>query len=289
MTAPTQNQGPGNGRLILAACGLLADVTALVTLVKQGAELIPVTLVCVAFLAGFLGLLAQPKPLKVAGAVLLVGGLVGAVLLIGSAQGSRRDDSAVPSSTTRSTPSAAQQAPQDQPATIAELAPQQATTTRAAAPPATRSSSRPAGGVYDLIAYTPVEFGNGHSSVNEISIGNEPNPFPSSIKGYYSSSAADPNNRRTWLTGGKCTRLTVSVGKDTASPKSGGTGRFSVKADDVEIAFKEAAIGDTPQRIDLDITGVSRLTLFDTRGGQDAYNAWGTPQVHCSAPPGKAK
>lgn len=287
MTAPTQNQGPGHNRLILAGFGLLADITALVTLVVQGAELIPVTLVCAAFFAGILGLLARPKPLKVAGAVLLVGGLVGTVLLVSSAQSSRRDDTAAPSGTTRLAPSAAQQTPQDQPATIAE--PATTTTTKAAPPPATRNTPRPAGGVYDLIAYTPVEFGNGHSSVNEISIGNEPNPFPSSIKGYYSSSAADPNNRRTWLTGGKCTKLTVSVGKDTASPKSGGTGRFSVKADDVEIAFKEAAIGDTPQRIDLDITGVSRLTLFDTRGGQDAYNAWGTPQVHCSVPPGKAK
>jgi hypothetical protein len=40
---------------------------------------------------------------------------------------------------------------------------------------------------------------------------------------------------------------------------------------------------------ELDITGVSRLTLFDTRTRQDADNAWGNPRVYCTAPPGRAK
>lgn len=292
MTTPTQSQGAGPGKWILAGFGTIADVAALVTLVKQGAELIPVTVVCAAFLAGVAGILAPPKSLKIVGICLLVGSLIGtAVLFNGSAQGTGRGNTAGPSGTAPSTRvSTSQEASGNRTTPTSETPVQdKPITTSVASSPGATAPPRAAGGSYDLTAYEPVSFGNGHSSVNSISIGTGTDPFPSSIKGYYSSSASDPNNRRTWLTGGKCTKLTAWVGKDAASSKTAGTGRFIVKAEDVEIASKQAMISDAPQRIDIDITGVIRLTLFDTRGGQDAFNAWGTPQVQCTSPPGKAK
>ncbi|WP_245982811.1 NPCBM/NEW2 domain-containing protein [Lentzea flaviverrucosa] len=270
-------------------------MAALVTLVKQGAELIPVTVVCVAFLAGVAGLLAPPKPVKAAGIILLVGSLIGTAFLFSeSAQGTGRNNAAGPTDAAPAVgPSTSQTLTGDRTTPVSEsLVPDTTTTTTTTSTAAsTRSTGSPrgAGGSYELTAYEPVSFGNGHSSVNSISIGTGPDPFPSSIKGYYSSSASDPNNRRTWLTGGKCTRLTVWVGKDAASSKTGGTGRFAVKAEDVEIASRQATITDAPQQIDVDITSVIRLTLLDTRSGQDANNAWGTPQVQCTSPPGKAK
>ncbi|RJQ81012.1 hypothetical protein D5S17_06275 [Pseudonocardiaceae bacterium YIM PH 21723] len=150
-------------------------------------------------------------------------------------------------------------------------------------------AGRSATGWFDLIAYDPVAFGNGHSSVNSISIGTGSTPYPSSIKAYYPSSASNPSNRRTWLVGGHCTQLSVWVGKDASSSSSAGIGRFVVKAEDIEIGSAEAGMSDAPKHIELDITGVSRLTLFDTRAGNDANNAWGSPRVFCTAPPGKAK
>jgi transcriptional regulator with XRE-family HTH domain len=105
-------------------------------------------------------------------------------------------------------------------------------------------------------------------------------------KSEYGAMAADPNNRRTWLAAGKCSRLSVWVGKDAASSSTAGAGRFVVKAEDVETASADATITDSPQHIDIDITGVVRLTLFDTRASRDANNAWGSPLVYCTAPPG---
>ncbi|MFV2116482.1 NPCBM/NEW2 domain-containing protein [Micromonospora sp. LOL_025] len=151
----------------------------------------------------------------------------------------------------------------------------------------TEPSPRITEGWFDLTAYDSVAFGNGHRSVNSVKIGEA--DYPNSIRGYYQSSASDPNNRRTWLVGGKCTRLSVWVGKDQASSENAGTGRFIVKIEDVERRAVEATMTDAPQHIELDITGAVRLTLFDTRGGRDAYNAWGSPRVYCTAPPGKAK
>ncbi|ADJ49032.1 hypothetical protein AMES_7206 [Amycolatopsis mediterranei S699] len=138
---------------------------------------------------------------------------------------------------------------------------------------------------YDLTAYEAVSFGNGHSSVSSITIGNT--SFPNSIKGYYQSSASDPNDRRTWLTAGACDQLSVWVGKDAASSGKGGTGHFSVQAEAAEIAGADATLQDQPQQLVVDIAGVSRLTLFDTKASQDANNAWGSPKVRCTAPPGK--
>jgi NPCBM/NEW2 domain len=155
-------------------------------------------------------------------------------------------------------------------------------------PTATQPAPRITEGWFDLTAYESVAWGNGHYTVNSIMIGTEVDPYPNSIRGSYSSSVSDPNNRRTWLVGGKCTRLSVWVGKDASSPQSGGTGRFIVKAEDIEVRAVQATITDAPQHIDLDITGVTRLTLLDTRASRDANNAWGSPRVYCTAPPGEA-
>jgi hypothetical protein len=133
--------------------------------------------------------------------------------------------------------------------------------------------------------------GNGHKSVDSITIGagTEADSCPSSIRGEYPSSVSNPNNRRTWLVGGKCRWLSVWVGKDQASPKDGGTGRFIIKNGDMQLRTAEVTIDDAPQHLEVDITGVSRLTLLDTRNGQDADNAWGTPRVLCTEPPGEAR
>jgi hypothetical protein len=160
------------------------------------------------------------------------------------------------------------------------------TTTQPEAVPETQAP-RSTEGWYNLTGYRTLGGGNGFSFVNSISIGST--SYPDSIRASYSSSAADPNNIQTWQTGGKCTRFSGWVGKDAASGSSAGTGRFIVKAEDVEITSTESTITDAAQHLELDITGVVRLTLFDTRGGRDANNAWGTPRVFCTAPPGKAR
>lgn len=152
-----------------------------------------------------------------------------------------------------------------------------------------QATPRTTAGWFDLTAYRPVAFGNGHDSVNSINIGTGVDPYPNSIQGYYSSSASDPNNRRTWQVGGHCTRFSAWVGKDASSSHTAGTGRFIIKAEDIEIHSAEATITDAPVPIELDITGIIRLTLLDTRTGQDANNAWGTPRVYCTAPPGEAR
>lgn len=142
-------------------------------------------------------------------------------------------------------------------------------------------------GWYELTAYRAVAFGNGHYSVDSITIGTE--SYPSSIRGSYSSSASDPNNFRTWLVGGKCSQLSVWVGKDQSSPQSAGTGRFVIKNGDIEIRAAEATMNDAAKHLEVDIKGVSRLTLLDTRKRLDANNAWGNPRVLCTEPPGEAR
>lgn len=174
------------------------------------------------------------------------------------------------------------------PASSTSASPTPATKAKAgttAAAPVSAQRSGPAW--YDLTGYEAVSFGNGHSSVSSITIGNR--AFPNSIKGYYPSSSASPNNRRTWLTAGTCDQLSVWVGKDAASSSTTGTGHFSVRAEDSEIAGADATITTQPQELTVDIAGVSRLTLLDTKANQDANNAWGSPKVHCTAPPGKQR
>jgi hypothetical protein len=155
------------------------------------------------------------------------------------------------------------------------------------AAPAASPARRTGPAWYDLTAYSPVSFGNGHSSVPSITIGTT--AYPNSIRGYYQSSASDPNDRRTWLTAGACDQLSVWVGKDAGSSGDGGTGHFSVQNDGAEIAGADATLNDPPQQLVVDIAGVSRLTLLDTKASQDANNAWGSPKVRCTAPPGKSK
>ncbi|MDX3661476.1 NPCBM/NEW2 domain-containing protein [Streptomyces sp. ID05-26A] len=142
---------------------------------------------------------------------------------------------------------------------------------------------------YDLTTYETVETGGGHESVPSIGIGVGKEPFARGIRGGAVSSAAQPNNRATWVTAGKCTRLSVWVGKDAASSGQDGVGQFVVRADDKEAATRQAGIADAPQHVEVDLSDVDRLTLMDVRGSRDAANAWGTPRVFCTAPPGKTR
>jgi hypothetical protein len=150
-------------------------------------------------------------------------------------------------------------------------------TTSPAAPPP------PVEDWYDLTAYQTVESGDGHETVPSISIGVGKEPFSHGIRGSAGSSA----NFRTWSTAGRCTRLSVWIGKDAASPQQDGIGQFVIKADEKEATTRQASIVDAPQHVEIDISAVTRLTLLDVRGGRDAHNAWGTPKVFCSAPPGR--
>lgn len=142
---------------------------------------------------------------------------------------------------------------------------------------------------YDLTTHEPVEAGSGHEAVPSIGIGVGREPFARGIRGGAVSSTAQPNNRGTWLTAGKCTRLSVWVGKDAASPGQEGVGQFVIRADDTEAATRQASIADAPQHVEVDLSDVDRLTLLDVRGSRDAANAWGAPRVFCAAPPGKTR
>lgn len=179
-------------------------------------------------------------------------------------------------------------APGDGPETI-QRTPVETTTAARRADTTAQPTPRITEGWFNLTAYYAVAFGNGHYSVPSIQIGAGATAYPDSIRGSYPSSESDPNNSRTWLVGGKCTRLSVWVGKDAGSTRSEGVGRFIVKAEDIEIYAVDAVMTDTPKHIEIDITGVSRLTLLDTRSSLHANNAWGSPRVHCTAPPGKSR
>ncbi|WP_177320350.1 NPCBM/NEW2 domain-containing protein [Lentzea waywayandensis] len=155
-------------------------------------------------------------------------------------------------------------------------------TTAPAAPPP------PVEDWYDLTAYQTVESGDGHETVASISIGVGKEPFSRGIRGSAVSSATQPANFRTWSTAGRCTRLSVWIGKDAASPQAEGVGQFVIRADEADAVTRQAGIADAPQHVEIDISDVERLTLLDVRAGRDAANAWGTPRVFCAAPPGKA-
>ncbi|MFJ5986492.1 NPCBM/NEW2 domain-containing protein [Lentzea sp. NPDC092896] len=155
-------------------------------------------------------------------------------------------------------------------------------TTAPAAPPP------PVEDWYDLTTYQTVESGAGHETLASISIGVGKEPFARAIRGSAGSSATQPANFRTWSTAGRCTRLSVWIGKDAASLQTEGVGQFVIRADEAEAVTRQASIDDAPQHVEVDISDVDRLTLLDVRAGRDAANAWGTPRVFCSAPPGKA-
>ncbi|MEU2039678.1 NPCBM/NEW2 domain-containing protein [Nocardia niwae] len=156
------------------------------------------------------------------------------------------------------------------------------------APSATSAALAPSSdGWYDLVEYQSVSWANGFDPVDPIRIGAV--SFPSSIVGFYPSSASDPMNRATWTIGGQCDRFSVWIGKDSDSPSSAGVGRFVVRVDDRDAFTAEKSMTDPAEEVDLDISGKIRLTLFDARRSQDAKNAWGRPRVHCSAPPGRKR
>lgn len=154
------------------------------------------------------------------------------------------------------------------------------TTSQAAPPP-------PAEDWYDLTTYQAVESGDGHETVPSISIGVGKEPFSRGIRGSAVSPVAQPANFRTWSTAGRCTRLSVWIGKDAASSQADGVGQFVIRADEKDATTRQASIADAPQHVEVDISDVDRLTLLDVRTGRDAANAWGTPRVFCSAPPGR--
>ncbi|WP_433684723.1 NPCBM/NEW2 domain-containing protein [Nocardia sp. CA-119907] len=143
---------------------------------------------------------------------------------------------------------------------------------------------------YNLVEYTASGGGNGFNTVNSIRIGVPTRTFPGSIVGYYQSSLSEQNDRATWTVGGRCTKLSVWVGKDADSSSSAGVGRFYVRGDDADLAAPvEKSMTDAPEEITADISGVGRLTLLDTRALSDARNAWGSPRVMCWDPPGSKR
>ncbi|MFD6453453.1 NPCBM/NEW2 domain-containing protein [Nocardia sp. NPDC060220] len=145
----------------------------------------------------------------------------------------------------------------------------------------------PSAGWYELTSYRSVTWNNGFDPVDPVRIGSA--SFPSSIVGYYPSTTSDPMNRAIWTVGGKCDRFSVWIGKDADSASSDGVGRFVVQTDDREAFAGEMSMADAAREVDLDISGVVRLTLLDTRRSQDAKNAWGKPRVHCTEPPGRKR
>jgi hypothetical protein len=283
-SAPS-NTGNVRGKALLGAVGVLADVAAVVLLLHDGIRTLLVVLVAAGILGGVAALLAPKRAFTALGIALLVISVSGGVLLLVAPDGSTADTTAAasPRSTGTSAPDVTN------PATTTTTTTATTTTAMTATIGVPANEVGPSGQTwYPLTAYESVDGGNGFDAMNTITIGSQ--DFPDSFRGYYPSSTADPNDRRTWLLGGKCSRLDTWVGKDAGSPKAGGTGRFIVKSGDVEIASAAATISTPPQHIDITLAGVVRLTLFDVRGGNaDAYNAWGSPKVLCSAPPGRAR
>lgn len=149
------------------------------------------------------------------------------------------------------------------------------------------STGVPSAGWYELTSYQSVAWSNGFDPVDPVRIGSA--SFPSSIVGYYPSTSSDPMNRALWTVGGKCDRFSVWIGKDADSASSDGVGRFVVQADDREVFAGEMSMADPAREVAIDISGVVRLTLLDTRRSRDAKNAWGQPRVHCTEPPGRKR
>ncbi len=253
--------GHGPGKLTFAVLGAVADVGAVVALIYAGVG--PVLIVAVGLLGllGVAALFAPQQPLEIAGVAALVVALVGAAGLLAGVL--KYDDGAAGSPTLTNS------------------------TVQVAAAPS--GPVRSGEGWYDLTVHEPVESGEGQVAIPSIAIGVGKGPFPNSVRGFNSSSAAQPVNFSTWATTGRCTRLSVWVGKDAASAKTEGAGQFVVKADDQELTSRLASISDAPQHIEVDISTVTRLTLLDVRASRDADNAWGTPRVFCTAPPGKSR
>lgn len=288
MTTPPTS-GPSRSKQIIAFLGIVADMAGVSALLSQGFQPVLLVGVGLVFLGAIVGFLAPKRAVKALGAGLLVVGLVGSAVLIMPfiRQNENRAQpithgSAVPSPSIIASESASATG-----ATTSAAYPSQPSNDASTAQSTPIDSATPmAPSWYNLTSYEPVASGNGLTSVNSITIGGI--DYPSSIRGDYGSSLSAPNNRRTWLTKAKCSRLSVWVGKDAASSQTPGTGRFIVQAEGAEVASDQATITDPARHIDIPITGVVRLTLLDTRNSSDAYNAWGTPQVYCTTPPGQS-
>lgn len=126
---------------------------------------------------------------------------------------------------------------------------------------------------------------NGFDQEDELTIKNT--AFPRSIRGWYSTGKkfGDPDNAQ-WALKGKCTKLEVWVGQDADSPGHVGPSQFTVTLDGKIAAEREANYLDEAQKIELDLTGVTRMTFQDERTNTTgAFNVWGSPRLLCSENP----
>ncbi|WP_157514339.1 NPCBM/NEW2 domain-containing protein [Nocardia concava] len=142
---------------------------------------------------------------------------------------------------------------------------------------------------YKLTQLRAVTWNNGFDLVDPVRIGAE--SFPASIVGNYQSSASDQNNKAVWAIGGQCSEFKAWIGKNTDSGNSGiGSGRFVILGDGGRELYSETRGPTDPALlVDINIAGVTRLTIYDTRGGQDMANAWGSLQILCAGSPGPAR
>ncbi|MFD9702961.1 NPCBM/NEW2 domain-containing protein [Lentzea sp. NPDC059081] len=266
MTSERSNGGGGGPvKWIFAALGVIAVVAAAVALDDRGVGPAVVIGVGALGVAGIAALFAPQQFLKIAGVAAVVVALVGSAGVLAGVL-KYDDDADLASSPTLAT---------GLPTTTAQVA------------AVTSGPVRSGEGWYDLTQHEPVESGPGHEVVTSLAIGVGREPFPHSIRGVQVSPASQPGNFSTWATAGKCTRLSVWVGKDAASTQTEGAGQFVVRADDQDITSRQAGITDAPQHVEVDISTVARLTLLDVRASRDAQNAWGTPRAYCTAPPGR--
>ncbi|HEX7306827.1 NPCBM/NEW2 domain-containing protein [Lentzea sp.] len=266
VTTSGHGGGQGPAKWVFAVLGGIAVAAAAVALAAAGVGPALVVGVSVLGVAGLAALFAPQQLLKIFGVAALVVALVGSAgVLAGVLKYGEREAASSPA--------------------LGAVTP----VTTEQGPTTTSGPVRSGEGWYDLASHEPVESGDGQELVSSISIGVGREPFPESIRGSSASSVALPVNFRTWATAGRCTRLSVWVGKDAASAQKDGTGQFVVKADDQELTSRQAGATDAPQHVEVDISTVSRLTLLDVRASRDAANAWGTPRVYCTAPPGKTR
>ena len=88
----------------------------------------------------------------------------------------------------------------------------------------------------------------------------------------------------TWL-GGACTRFVADVGVDDGTETGDGSVTFVVVGDGQTLASTPVIrAGDTATHLDLDVTGIKRLTLATTDGGNGKnsdHADWGTASLAC--------
>ncbi|MBG0738913.1 alpha/beta fold hydrolase [Paeniglutamicibacter antarcticus] len=140
-------------------------------------------------------------------------------------------------------------------------------------------------GWFSLKDVGPATWENGFDSRAQLSIKNT--KFPDSIQGYYATGPrfGEPDHAE-WALKGKCSKLEVWVGQDADSPGHTGPSHFAVTLDNNVAAERDANFLDEAQKIELDLTGVTRMEFQDERtnlGG--AYNVWGSPRIYCSENP----